>query len=99
MINEETRDLYDRVRAKALHDGIDLLEAMDRAGMIVTPAQINLQWANALERLWMNIESQPVTALVQLGGGQNTPRDAVKGVLEYMDFFQKQFLRLSRGEQ
>jgi hypothetical protein len=91
MIDPDTRDRLDATMRRALKDGVNLWEALDKQGLIVTPAQINRQWANCLERLWMNLESQPVTALTALGGGQNTPMDAVKGVLEYIDIFQRNF--------
>jgi hypothetical protein len=95
VIDERTRDAFEIVRKKALHEGIDLLEAMDRAGLVMTEQAIKHQWANCLEQLWLNIESQPIVALVQLGGGQNTPLDATKGILQYIDFFQKEYLRQS----
>lgn len=95
MIDERTRATFEAVRRKAQHDGVDLLDAMDRAGLILTEAQINKQWSNCLEHLWLNIESQPVTALVQLGGGQNAPLDAIRGVLEYIEFFRRRYQQQS----
>lgn len=91
MIDERTRAAYEVCKTKALRDGLDLLEVMDRAGLIRTENSINGDWAACLERLLMNLDQQPVTALVQLGGGQNTPLDAKRGVVEYIDFFLRQF--------
>lgn len=96
MIDEHTRARLDQVKMRALHDGVNLWDALDKAGLLVTEAQIKKQWANCLERLWMNLESMPVVALTQMGGGQNTPMDAAKGVLEYIDIFSKQFAAQSK---
>lgn len=91
MIDEKTREVFEVCRKKALREGIDLLEVLDRAGLIRNEASINGDWHDALVGLAVQLDKQPVTALVQLGGGQNTPVDAVRGVLEYIDFFLKQF--------
>jgi hypothetical protein len=99
MLDADTRARLDLARQRALHDGVDLFEVMKTAGLLRDEESINGDWADCLERLWMNIESQPVTALVQLGGGQNTPLDAIRGVLEYIDFFKKQYLRQSGRQQ
>lgn len=91
MIDEYTQARLDAVMKRALHDGVNLFEALDKEGLIVTESQIKKQWANCLEHLWLNLDSQPVTALVQMGGGQNTPLDAIRGALKYIDIFQKNF--------
>lgn len=91
MIDEDTRNRLDAVMKRALHDGVPLWDALDKAGLVATEEQINKQWANCLEHLWLNLESQPIGALVQMGGGQNTPLDATRGILEYIDIFRKRF--------
>jgi hypothetical protein len=91
MIDGDLRDRLELVMKRALHDGVNLWDALDKAGLVVTEPQIKKQWAACLEQLAFNVDSQPVTVFVQMGGGQNTPRDAVKGVLAYMDIFQRQF--------
>ncbi len=99
MIDERTRETFEMARKKALREGVDLLEILDRAGLIRNEASINRDWHDALDRLAMQIDAQPIVALVQLGGGQNTPLDAVRGILEYIDFFKNHFLRQSGGPQ
>lgn len=91
MIDDSTRDRCNAVMKRALHDGVDLFTALDKAGLLVTEDQIKKQWSNCLERLWMNLEQQPPVALTNLGGGQNTPLDAIRGVLQYIDIFSKTF--------
>jgi hypothetical protein len=85
------------IQARALRDGVNLFDALDEAGLLVTENQIKKQWANCLERLWMNVESQPVIVFTQMGGGQNAPLDAVRGILEYIDIFRKTFADQSKG--
>lgn len=99
MIDETTRDRFAAVQARALKDGIPLIEALKDAKLLRDEEMINHDWANCLEHLWMNIEQQPIVALVQLGGGQNTPLDAVRGILEYIDFFQKRYIRQSGAQK
>lgn len=99
MIDEDTRDRFERAQQRALHDGIPLIEALKEARLLRDEETINFDWANCLERLWMNVESQPIIALVQLGGGQHTPLDGVRGVLEYIDIFQKLYLRQSGAQK
>jgi hypothetical protein len=91
VIDKDTFDRFVRVQQRALHDGVPLIDALDAAGLLATEAQINKQWANCLQQLAFNIDEQPIVALVQLGGGQNTPLDAVRGTLEYIDFFRGRF--------
>lgn len=92
MIDEYTRTRAEAVLKRALHDGVDLITALDKAGLIATEPQIKKEWANCLEQLYMNLELMPTVALVQMSPGkQNTPMDAHRGVLEYIDFFRKQF--------
>lgn len=91
MIDEKTREVFELCRKKALREGIDLLEVLDKAGLIRNDASTSGDWADALVQLAIQLDKQPVTALVQLGGGQNTPLDTVRGVLEYIDFFIRQF--------
>lgn len=96
MIDEDTRRRLEQVQMRALHDGVNLWDALDVQGLIVTEAQIKKQWANCLERLWHNLDSQPITVFVQMGGGQNTPLDATRGILEYIGIFEKQFAAQAR---
>lgn len=92
MIDESTRDRLDAVMKRALHDGVNLWDALDKAGLIVTEDQTKKHWAQCLEQLYVNLELMPTVALVQMSPGkQNTPMDAHRGVLEYIDFFRKQF--------
>lgn len=91
MIDPDTADRLNRAMQRALHDGIPYTDALDQANLLATEAQIKRQWANCLEHLWLNIESQPIVAFTQMGGGQNTPLDAVRGILEYIDIFRKNF--------
>lgn len=91
MIDKDTHDRFVRVQHRALHDGVPLIDALKEAKLLRDEETINFDWANCLEHLWLNIEQQPIGALVQLGGGQNTPLDAIRGTLEYIDFFRKRF--------
>ena len=95
MIDERTRRIFEMAHKKAIREGLDLLEVLDRAGLVRSEEKINSDWHDALSRLATQLEEQPVTALVQLGGGQSTPLDTLRGVLEYIDFFKKQYLRQS----
>lgn len=99
MIDSDTRDRVSAVLHRALKDGINPVEALDRNGLLVTDAQIRRQWANCLERLAMNLHAQPVVVLTSMGGGQNTPLDAVRGVLEYIEIFGKAFADKQRTDQ
>jgi hypothetical protein len=92
VIDPYTRERLDMVKMRALHNGVNLWEALDKAGLIVTEEQMAKHWANCLDRLRMNLEDQPITALVQMGGGQNTPLDATRGILEFIDIFRRQYL-------
>ena len=91
MIDEYTRQRLDAVRTRALHDGTNLWDGLDEARLIQTEAEIKKQWAQCLEQLAFNIDAQPLTLFVVQGGGENTPRDAIKGVLEYIDAFKNIF--------
>lgn len=91
MIDPQTRDLLEMVQRRALQQGINLWEALDQAGLLVTAPRRNEIWRQCLQELVVQVDEQPVTAFVMLGGGQNTPLDAVRGVLEYIDFFSKRF--------
>lgn len=92
MIDADTRARLDAVMKRALHDGVNLWDALDAARLIRHEETIRYDWANCLERLWLNLHSQPTVALVQLSPGQqNTPLDVHRGVLEYIDVFAKQF--------
>lgn len=96
MIDESTRDRIEAVILRSQHDGVNMWDALDRAGLIVTSQQTYVLWARCLEQLRTNVELQTVHDLVQLGGGQNTPMDAVRGVLTYIDFCLRQYQRQAR---
>lgn len=91
MIDEDTRRRFHAVQLRALQDGIPLIDALKAARLLRDEETIKYDWANCLERLWLNIESQPIVALTTMGGGQNTPLDAIRGALEYIDIFRKTF--------
>ena len=91
MIDQRTREAFELVRAKALREGRDLLELMDQAGLVMTEDRIRKHWADCLQRLWANIDEQPEVALIQLGDGQNTPRDIKRGILRYIEIFSDLF--------
>lgn len=91
MIDEYTRDRFEAVVKRALHDGVPLIDALADARLLQTEPEIKQQWAQCLEQLAYNIDSQQVGDLVQMGGGQNTPLDAVRGVLNYIDIFKNIF--------
>ena len=88
MIDDFTRQRLDAVRAQALRDGVDLWEALDRARLLQTEPEIKQQWRQCLTLLAQNIDEQPIIAFTQMGGGQNTPLDATRGILAYLDIFE-----------
>lgn len=91
MIDERTRSVYEMAKKKAVREGLDLLEVMDQAGLVRTETMIKKDWADCLSRLWLNIDEQPEAALIQLGDGQNTPRDIKRGILRYIEIFSDLF--------
>lgn len=92
MIDEHTRATFEMVKKKALREGLDLLEVMDQAGLVRCEASIKKDWGDCLQRLWFNIDEQPEAALIQLGDGQNTPRDIKRGILRYIEIFSDLFM-------
>lgn len=98
MLDSDTRARLEAVMNRALHDGVNLFDALDQAKLIVTEDRIKEQWAVCLERLWQNLDAQPTTALMQLGGGQHTPMDVHRGVLEYIDIYAKQFAAQAKDQ-
>lgn len=93
MIDERTRATFDMAQRKALREGRDLLEVMDQAGLIRTEGRIKSDWSDCLHRLWTNLDEQPETTLIQLGDGQNTPRDIKRGILRYIEIFHDLFAK------
>lgn len=91
MIDPQTREMLTLIQKRALHDGTNLWEALDGRGMLVTEAMRRRIWVQCLSTLAQQISEQPVTAFVVLGGGQNTPLDATRGILEFIDFFSKRY--------
>ena len=91
MIDDYTRTRLDAILADAFRNGVNLWDALDKARLLQTEAEIKKQWAQCLSQLKINIDSQPVVVFTQRGGGQNTPLDAVRGVLEYIDIFENAF--------
>lgn len=91
MIDERTRATFEMVKKKALREGLDLLEVMDQAGLVRSESSIKSDWGDCLQRLWHNIDEQPEVALIQLGDGQNTPRDIKRGILRYIEIFSDLF--------
>jgi hypothetical protein len=91
VIDERTRATYEMAKKKAIREGLDLLEVMDQAGLVRSEDKIKSDWGDCLQRLWLNIDEQPEVALIQLGDGQNTPRDIKRGILRYIEIFSDLF--------
>lgn len=87
MIDERTRATYEMAKKKSLREGLDLLEVLDQAKLVRSEESIKKDWADCLRQLWVNIDEQPEVALIQLGDGQNTPRDIKRGILRYIEIF------------
>lgn len=87
MIDADTLRTLERLEARALREGRNIWDVLDEAGLLVTEPRAAKIWAECLKETWTQVDAQPVAAFVQWGGGQNTPMDAVKGVLEFIDFF------------
>lgn len=89
MIDPVTRQLLEVMTKQAVREGTNLWEDLDRRGLLVTDQTRRKIWAQCLTALAIQISEQQVTAFVRLGGGQNTPLDTFRGILEYIDFFMK----------
>lgn len=91
MIDPATREMLRAIQERALRDGVNLFEAMDRAGFLVTETERRKIWVQCLTTLLQQINEQQVTTFVVLGGGQNTPLDTTRGLCEFIDFFMKRY--------
>lgn len=87
MIDEQTRHRFGQIQDRALKDGIPLVEVLKTNGLLRDDETVAADWDKCLDWLAMNISDQPVVAFTLLGGGQNTPMDAIRGVITFIEMF------------
>jgi hypothetical protein len=86
MIDQDTQEKFLQAENRAIHDGIPLIEVLDRAGLLVTPEMIKTIARNAIGNLLRELEEfQPVT-IASLGGNQ-TVTGAYEGCLAYIRIY------------
>lgn len=80
MLDAETIRKIEVARETAAHDGVDLVELLDRFGLLLTRELRVRIGQEALAHALNVIEEQPMTMLVRLGG-ENTVAGAVRGAV------------------
>lgn len=80
MLDAETIRKIEVAREASRHDGVDLIELLDRYGLILTRERRVRIGQEALAHALNVIEEQPATMFVRLGG-ENTVAGAVRGAV------------------
>lgn len=80
MLDAETIRKIEVAREAAAHDGMDLVELLDRYGLILTRERRVRIGQEALTHALSVIEEQPTAMFVRLGG-EGTAAGAVRGAV------------------
>ena len=86
-IDAKTRDHLEQYLASARTSGQDVLEVLERNGLLMTPAKRKALEIAVLTDLWHRLDAQHASTILQVFTGKNsgTPEDMYRAILDCVE--------------